>query len=323
MSLSVSGVGKLSGTVSAAKSWLEDLWDDITGTGEDTSESVQVPAAAAGCGGGGPAENIPDGMILVPDVADADGITIGDGGIVIFEGEYLIDDLGARVQEGDELSVGPVRFSFTAPVNTVVKIIFESVPENFNPALAGLEGMIDVTEVPADAPGAFNIGTEEEPRYIVDPFDINTRIPMHVGTYTMEDLISGSEETLPVCSFEDIYTENYTEGGCRPIGAVPNGYELVIAEPGDENRHVEAAFNLRFNLRYDAAQYMPGHEYDYRLRIRLVVEPRGVESDADAGEVYDGGEDVDYDADVVEYEDGIDTDIPPEPDAIYDSEVGE
>lgn len=313
------------------KSWLggllsaaEEAWDDITGTAEDTVESAPVPSAATACGtGGGPAENMPDAVILIPDVADMEHVEIGDGGIVIFEGEYLIDDLGTRVQEGDELTVGPVRFSFTAPTNTVVKLIFESVPENFNPALAGLGGMIDVTEVPADAPGAFNIGTEEEPYYIVDPFDINTRIPMHVGTYTVEDLVSGSEETLPICSFDDIYTENYTEGGCQPIGAVPNGFQLVIAEPGDEDRHMEGAYNFSFNLRYDAAQYIPEHNYDYRLRIRLVVEPRGVESDADAGEVYDddGGSDVDYDADVVEYEDGIDADIPP--DVESDSEVGE
>jgi hypothetical protein len=92
MSLSAGGIGKyyLTGTVSA-KSWLGDLWDDIVGTAEDTSESVAVPSATTGCGGESMIdEHLEDGQNMYPPSADG----YGDADVTETESGALIINAG-------------------------------------------------------------------------------------------------------------------------------------------------------------------------------------------------------------------------------------
>jgi hypothetical protein len=75
----------IGGHISAGtKSWLGDLWDDIVGTADDTSESVEVPAAAAGCGfnpdnvcPGGPNPTYPEFMGPSPAIVNASDLEEG------------------------------------------------------------------------------------------------------------------------------------------------------------------------------------------------------------------------------------------------------
>lgn len=303
MSSPVSGVGNY-----GTKGVLGWLWNKVeeafTDTAEDTS-SVAVPAAASGCNGGGFPNDI-DAINITPD-ASGDGISVEDGTIV-FTGDYLIDDLGARVQESGDIALAPVSFTFSGASSRVIRIVVESVPEGLNPDLVGLDGMIDVTPVEADAPNAFNLGTTEAPSYIVDPFDPNNRLPVFVGAYTIKDLTGRiADINDEVCSAEDIYLDSCAEG---PIGATPHGTSIVV--PPAAYADNEGDFQVSFTLRVDPSQKIPGHGYDYRLRIMLALGPASSEADADAGEESNAGE---------VGEDGIDADVPA--DIELDGEVTE
>jgi hypothetical protein len=56
----------------------------------------------------------------------------------------------------------------------------------------------------------------------------------------------------------------------RILASVADAYSLTI-DPSMYNED-EGYFNLSFKLWIDASNYLPEHQYDYRIRIRLVIE---------------------------------------------------
>jgi hypothetical protein len=311
--------GKVYKAASAAKDWIDGLADDLIS--DDTAETVGEFSSAsptAACGGSGTLD-FPADVNITPDVVNIDGAHVEDG-VIVFEGEYLIDDLGERVQTTGDIEVGPVMFQFSNASGRTVRVVIESVPEGVHPNLAGLDGMIDKTpieyrddafdlcapptggedagdagsdaevadvyeeadayeaDVPdagdEDAGDAGDVGDAGEAdgetacSYIKDPFNPDNRIPVFMGSWTLEDLRSVEPDAeTEVCTADEIALSACSD---RILASGADAYSLTI-DPSLYNED-EGHFNLSFKLRIDASNYNPGHQYDYRIRIRLVIE---------------------------------------------------
>jgi hypothetical protein len=261
------------------KPWYEDLADLILGGGSAACNSTpDLPTPG------------PDASVDVNlgDVIHSDAVEfeMGDGGVMIWE--HYIDDLGERIQDSGEISVGPVPFSFSGASGRTVRIVIESVPANLNAGLDGVNGAIDVTPI-EERPDAFNIGTEEAPIWIKDPFNQDNRIQVFMGDFTFADLrgimANINEEA---CTADEIASADITEEICLPenlpeadevtqelcenriVAAGPDSYSVTV--PSSLYDNDEGNFMLDFKLRFDASNYNPGHKYDLRLIIRLVIE---------------------------------------------------
>jgi hypothetical protein len=241
-------------------------------------------AGASGCGSQGTMTTPPDGGFnITPSTVDASHITYDpDAGTLIISDPFLFDDLGTRLQDSAEIVIDhyidengetqPITFSFSGARDRTVRIIVESVPEYYHADFGdfNMDGAIDLTQL-EERPDTYNLGYDPETGdnvdyFIKDPYDSNNRVPVSIGTFTLEDLTG---------KIDVVETEEATLIGAACVATCdatdtirPFEYIVPPAAYDDNNGNIKAAFTLRT----DPSNYTEGHKYGYVIRIRLVIE---------------------------------------------------
>lgn len=217
-----------------------------------------------------------DGIIIIdlnPRVQGEGIRVVEDGKIIEITKSYLIKDLGNRVQEGGEIQIPAVNFSFPGAAGKTVKIVFECVPETTDESFAGLDGMIDVTPVAYHPDHSYHWkdDAQGDPIYIRNPFDANNRIPIYMGEVSFTDLTDKVEDRVEqVCTADDIYQES-CDARINAAGSTdPAPYAYTVPEKSYENN--EGSAEIGATIRVDATNYTEGHDYLLNLKIRMVME---------------------------------------------------